>query len=173
MKLTKKLTLASLFVAIGVIFSGFSIPIGFAKVFPIQHMINLLGGVLLGPLYSVLIAFVTSVIRVSMGTGTLLAFPGSMFGALLVGLLYHRSHRLSLALIGEVVGTGLIGALIAYPVALYLMGREVAMIAYLIPFSLSSFAGAIVGYIGLRVLLHTPLGRAFHMEYKVNHTSEE
>ena len=35
-------------------------------------------------------AFITSLIRVLMRTGTLLAFPGSMCGALLAGLMYKK-----------------------------------------------------------------------------------
>ena len=57
---TRKLTLAAVFIAIGVVFSFVNIPLGLAKCYPIQHMINLLGAVLLGPLYSVLVAFCNS-----------------------------------------------------------------------------------------------------------------
>ena len=46
---TKKLALSGIFIAIAVVFSAFSIPVGVAKVFPVQHLINIVGGVLLGP----------------------------------------------------------------------------------------------------------------------------
>ena len=79
----KKLALAGILVAVGVVCSTFSIPVGASKCAPAQHFINILGGVFLGPSYAVAMAFVTSLLRNLLGTGTLLAFPGSMCGAFL------------------------------------------------------------------------------------------
>ena len=155
MSSTKKLTIAGLLIALAVILSGFSIPIGVAKVFPIQHMVNLIAAVLLGPLYAVLMAFVTSVIRVSMGTGSLLAFPGSMVGALLAGLMYKKFRSTLAAAAGELIGTGVIGAILAYPVAAFLLSREAALFAFVIPFSLSSAAGAIMGFLAVNIMERT------------------
>ncbi|MCX7658891.1 MAG: energy coupling factor transporter S component ThiW, partial [Oscillospiraceae bacterium] len=59
----KKLTIAGILVAMGVVCSAFYIPIGVAKCFPIQALINVLAGVLLGPLYAVCMAFTTSLLR--------------------------------------------------------------------------------------------------------------
>ncbi|HHW92421.1 MAG TPA: energy coupling factor transporter S component ThiW, partial [Firmicutes bacterium] len=74
---TQKLTLAALFIAIATLTGHvLYIPAGFSKCFPIQHTINILAAVLLGPWYGVSIAFVTSLLRNILGTGTLLAFPG-------------------------------------------------------------------------------------------------
>lgn len=146
---TKKLSVASLFVAVGVVLSGFYIPVGVSKVFPVQHMINLVAAVMLGPFYAVLTAFATSVIRVSAGTGSLLAFPGSMVGACLAGVLYRRYRCLGAAFVGEFIGTGLLGAIIAYPVAALLLSKEVALLSFVIPFSMSSAAGALIGLAGI------------------------
>ena len=77
----RKLALAGILVAVGLICSPFSIPVGASRCAPIQHFINILCGVFLGPSYGVGTAFVTSLLRNIMGTGTLLAFPGSMCGA--------------------------------------------------------------------------------------------
>lgn len=154
---SKKLSLAGLLVAVSVILSGIHIPIGVAKVFPIQHMINIISGILLGPSYAVLMAFTTSVIRVSIGTGSLLAFPGSMFGAFLAGILYKKYKTLSSAFVGEIVGTGLIGALFAYPIAVFLLSKEVAMFTYVIPFFMSSVTGAILGLLGVVSLQKTKI----------------
>ncbi len=140
----KKLSLAGIMVAVGVVFSTFSIPIGVAKVFPVQHFINVLAGVVLGPFYGVAMAFVTSLLRNFLGTGSLLAFPGSMCGALLCGLLYQSSKKLILAFIGEVVGTGIIGALLAYPIAAFLLSSKAAFYGFVLPFSISSFVGAAI-----------------------------
>jgi energy coupling factor transporter S component ThiW len=147
----KKLTVAGLLVAMGVVLSAFYIPIGVSKVFPIQHLINVIAGVLLGPIYAVSMAFCTSFIRVMMGTGSLLAFPGSMCGALLCGLLFKYSKRMELAFIGEVIGTGVIGALLGFVVATLIMSRTAAVFAFVIPFSLSSFVGGAISLLFLRV----------------------
>lgn len=145
MNRSKKITIAGLLTALGVVLSSFHIPIGVAKVFPIQHIINLIAAVLLGPFYAMGMAFVTSALRVTMGMGSLLAFPGSMIGAFLAGLLYQRRKNLFAAFVGEVVGTGILGAILAYPVAALLMSREAALFSFVVPFSVSSCAGAILG----------------------------
>jgi len=60
--------------------------VGPTKCFPFQHAVNAVAGVLLGPWWAAAAAFVASVIRNMLGTGTLFAFPGSIPGALAVGL---------------------------------------------------------------------------------------
>ena len=77
----QKLTLAGLFCAIAVVGSMFSFPMFGSKCAPIQHMINVLCAVLLGPYYGVGVAFGASLIRNLTGLGSLMAFPGSMVGA--------------------------------------------------------------------------------------------
>ncbi|MBZ2174278.1 energy coupling factor transporter S component ThiW [Schnuerera sp. xch1] len=138
----KKLVQAGILIAVGVVCSSFYIPIGLAKVFPVQHFINVLGAVILGPAYATSMAFVTSLIRVMIGTGSLLAFPGSMCGALLSGLLYKYTKRSIMAFLGEIVGTGIIGALLAYPVATLFMSKTAALFGFVIPFGVSSVVGA-------------------------------
>ena len=124
----RKLTLSSLLVSIGVIGGHIIyIPIGVAKVFPVQHGINLLMGVLFGPWSGVAVAFVISLIRNILGTGSILAFPGSMIGAFLAGFLYQKTKKKSAAVIGEVFGTGIIGAIVSYPIASYFLGKEVSL----------------------------------------------
>ena len=50
-------------VAVGIVCSPLSIPVGASKCAPVQHFINILGGVFLGPGYAVGMAFVTSLLR--------------------------------------------------------------------------------------------------------------
>ena len=71
----KKIAVSGMLVALAVALSGFSIPIGASRCFPVQHLCNVVAGVLLGPVYGVGMAFCTSLIRNLMGTGSLLAFP--------------------------------------------------------------------------------------------------
>lgn len=49
----RKLTIAGVLVAVAVVGSLFSIPVFGAKCSPVQHMVNVLGAVLLGPGYAV------------------------------------------------------------------------------------------------------------------------
>jgi energy coupling factor transporter S component ThiW len=151
----RKLTMSGVLIAIGVALSTFSIPIGASKCVPVQHMVNIIGGVLLGPGYACAMAFVTSLIRNLLGTGTLLAFPGSMVGALCCGLLYRWTKTLPLAYLGEVIGTGVLGAMLAYPIAVFLLGKEAALFAYVLPFLVSTVGGSTVALIVLEALRRT------------------
>ena len=148
----KKLAMAGVFCAVAVVGSLFSFPVFGSKCAPVQHMVNSLCAVLLGPGYGVGVAFVASLIRNILGLGSLMAFPGSMFGALLCGLVYWKSRNILATLIGEVFGTAVLGGLCAYPVAIFLMGQNAAAIAfyaYIIPFLISTAAGALISAIVL------------------------
>ena len=143
----KKLALAGMFCALAVVGSVFSFPIFGSKCAPVQHMVNILCAVLLGPYYGVGVAFVASLLRNLLGLGSLMAFPGSMFGALLCGLTYHKTKQLLPTLVAEVFGTSILGGLCAYPVAILLMGKsagDIAFYAYIIPFLVSTAGGAII-----------------------------
>ncbi len=149
---TKKLVYSGLFVAFGVVLGHLvSIPVGITKIFPVQHMINVLSAVLIGPVYAVVNAFVISLIRNLIGVGTLFAFPGSMIGAALAGLVYHYSKNEIGTAVGEVVGTGIIGALVSIPMAKLFMGKELGALALIPPFALSSLAGAVLAVLILKL----------------------
>lgn len=110
-----KLTLTALLVAIGTLSAHLIyIPAGISKCFPVQHAINVLGAVILGPGYATAAAFVISCLRNMFGTGSLLAFPGSMIGACLAGLCYSRFGSVKAAMAGEIFGTGILGGLTAW-----------------------------------------------------------
>ena len=141
----KKLALAGMFCALCVVGSVFSFPMFGSKCAPVQHMVNVLCAVFLGPWYGVGVAFVASLLRNLLGLGSLMAFPGSMCGALLCGLVYWKSKNLPATLAAEVFGTGIIGGLAAYPVAKGLMGlTPAAYTVYIVPFLISTVAGSIL-----------------------------
>jgi len=151
---TRKLTLTAMMIAIGTLTSNlFYIPIGFTKVFPIQHFMNVISAVLLGPYYAVAQAFGVSLLRNLLGTGSLFAFPGSMVGALLASLLFWKTRKLYLALIGEVIGTGILGAMLSYPIATLFLGQKATLFGFIPLFIFSSFAGALLGFLILTVFL--------------------
>ncbi len=144
---TKKLALAGVFCAVAVVGSLFSFPVLGSKCAPVQHMVNILCAITLGPVYGLAAAFSASLIRNLLGLGSLMAFPGSMFGAFLSGLVYSKTKNIFATLIGEVFGTAVLGGLCAYPVAIFFMGKsaaEIAFYAYIIPFLISTAGGAII-----------------------------
>lgn len=149
----KKLVLTAVFAAVAVVGSLFSFPVFGSKCAPVQHLINVLCAVILGPGYGVAAAFVSSLIRNLLGLGTLLAFPGSMCGALLAGILYHYIKKLPAAYIGEVFGTAVIGGMLSYPVAAFIMGSKgAALFTFVVPFLISTAGGTL-----LAVLITVPL----------------
>ena len=176
----QRLALAAVFVALGVVLSTFSIPVGPAKVFPFQHMINVVAGVLLGPWYAVLTAVGISVIRNALGTGTILAFPGSMFGAFLVGFVYHHVRRTDLAAFVEPIGTVLIGGLLGYliiaplaaptlllgflhanpPAPKPYLGLFGGALGIIVSFAVSSLPGCTLGYLCIVALRRAGVGLA-------------
>ncbi len=142
---TRKLTVTSLFIAVGVLTAHLVyIPVGVAKCFPVQHAINVLLAVLLGTRYSVAAAFSISLLRNIIGTGSLLAFPGSMIGAALSGILYKKTKRLWGAVAGEIIGTGILGAIVAFPVAQYFIGSQVGALFFVVPFLISTTGGSLI-----------------------------
>jgi energy-coupling factor transport system ATP-binding protein len=116
-------------------------------------MVNVIAGVMLGPVYAVVIATVSGIIRNILGLGTLLAFPGGMIGAFLAGVAYKAFKNVYAAGLGEVVGTGLLGALAsAWIVAPIFMDKSMALATLIIAFSVSTLGGSIFGVIALHVL---------------------
>ncbi|AJQ29585.1 energy coupling factor transporter S component ThiW [Pelosinus fermentans] len=155
----RKLTFTALFIAIGVFSAHLVyIPIGIAKCFPVQHAINVLLAVLLGTRYSVSAAFSISLLRNILGTGSLLAFPGSILGSALAGILYKKTNHIAGAIVGEIVGTGIVGSLVAFPIAKYIIGSEVGAFFFVLPFLISTTGGSLIAY----ALYHTPIKTLFH-----------
>ena len=159
----RKLVLTAMLGALGFVLSTF---VYFPSMAPFQHFCNVLGAVFLGPWYGFAAAFLASLIRNLTGLGSLMAFPGSMVGALLCGLVYHKTHNLLLTLLGEVFGTAVLGGLCAYPVSILLMGNsagEIAFYAYIVPFLVSTAAGSVISGVLVCALQNTgALGRMQH-----------
>ena len=145
---TTKLVLTGVLSAIAIIGSTFSFPILGSKCAPVQHLINIITAVVLGPSYAVGAAFIAALLRNLLGLGTVFAFPGSMCGALLAGLLYKYTKKLPFAYIGELVGTSIIGGLAAYPIASYVLGNQkAALLGFIPPFFISTAGGTILAII--------------------------
>ena len=166
----KALALASVLTAVAVVGSAFSFPVFGSKCAPVQHMVNILCAVFLGPGFGVAAAFVASLLRNLMGLGSLLAFPGSMCGALLCGVAYWKSRNLPVTLVAEVFGTGIIGGLLSYPIAIAFMGKaagDIAFYAYVVPFLVSTVGGSILA--GILVFALEKSGALKHMRASLEH----
>ncbi|OPD18972.1 thiamine biosynthesis protein ThiW, partial [Clostridium botulinum] len=116
-KLLKKLMLAMI-VAMGVVISPI---LRIEGMCPMAHFINILCSVILGPWYSLLCATLIGVIRMFFMGIPPLALTGAVFGAFLSGVSYRVSKgKLICAIVGEVIGTGVIGAILSYPIMTFI-----------------------------------------------------
>ena len=88
----KKLALAGMFCAVAVVGSVFSFPVFGSKCAPVQHMVNILCAVLLGPYYGVGVAFVASLLR----------NVGEVFGTSILGGLC--AYPVAILLMGKSAG---------------------------------------------------------------------
>lgn len=151
----RALVLTAVLIALAVSLSFLSFPVGISRCYPVQHLVNILCGVSLGPGYAVMQAVLTSTIRIALGTGTFLAYPGSVCGACLSAMGYRLTKKKEFALLGEVIGTGVIGALLAGFLAKFFLTKEAVFYAFLLPFGLSSLGGAVIAYLFLLALEKT------------------
>ena len=135
-----KMVVLSMLVALGVVISPLLRVEGMC---PMAHFINIVCSVFLGPWYSLICAVLIGVIRMlAMGIPPL-ALTGAVFGAFLSGMFYRISKgNLICAVLGEVIGTGIIGAIVSYPVMTFLWGKEGLSWLFYVP---SFFCGTIIG----------------------------
>lgn len=137
-KLIRMIMLAML-VAMGVVISPILRVEGMC---PMQHFINITCSVFLGPWYSILCALLISIIRMTLMGIPPLALTGSIFGAALSGFLYLWTKKIVGAVIGEIIGTGIIGAIVSYPVMAFIMGRSGLTLFFYVP---SFICGTLIG----------------------------
>lgn len=144
-----KMIVLSMLIALGVVISPILRVEGMC---PMAHFINVVCSVFLGPWYSLLCATLIGIIRmVTMGIPPL-ALTGAIFGAFLSGVFYRLSKgKIIFAVIGEVIGTGIIGALVSYPVMNYIWGKEgLSWMFYIPSFICGTLIGGSIAYVFLR-----------------------
>ncbi len=144
---SRKLAITALLIAINVVLSSIIIiPLGPVKAAPVQHFVNVLSAVIVGPWYGLAQSAYIINSKSSFGTGTAFAFPGSMIGVLLASMFYIYRKHIFMAAVGEVLGTGVIGSLICIPLA-YFLGLQYFFIKPLmITFIVLSAIGSIISY---------------------------
>lgn len=123
---------------------------------PMAHLINIVCAVLLGPLEAFICAFLIGIIRMSIMGIPPLALTGAIFGATLSGVLYRASKgKLIAAVAGEVIGTGVIGAMVSYPVMELLWGRTGLTWMFYVPsFVAGTLIGGTIAFIVLTAMKH-------------------
>ncbi len=153
-----KLIVLAMLVALGVVISPILRVEGMC---PMAHLINIVCSVLLGPWYSLLCAVLIGVIRMAVIGIPPIALTGAVFGAFLSGVFYRLSKKkIICAVVGEIIGTGIIGAVASYPVMTILWGREGLSWLFYVP---SFIGGTLIGG-GIAYLLLIKLKRSGTLE---------
>ena len=144
-----KLVTLSMLIALGVVISPILRVEGMC---PMAHFINIVCSVFLGPWYSLLCATLIGVIRMMLMGIPPIALTGAVFGAFLSGVFYRASRgRIIFAVLGEILGTGVIGAIASYPVMTFLWGKEnLSWLFYVPSFICGTLIGGSIAYVFLR-----------------------
>lgn len=135
-----RMVMLAILIAVGVVISPILRVEGMC---PMAHFINVVCAVLLGPADAFLCALLIGIIRMLFMGIPPLALTGAVFGATLSGVFYKLSKgKVLAAVIGEVVGTGIIGAIVSYPVMTYIWGRTGLTWLFYVP---SFIGGTLIG----------------------------
>lgn len=144
-----KLVVLAMLIALGVVISPILRVEGMC---PMAHLINIVCSVLLGPWYSLLCATLIGIIRMMIMGIPPIALTGAIFGAFLSGVFYRLSKgKIVCAVLGEIIGTGIIGAIASYPVMTLLWGKEgLSWLFYVPSFICGTLIGGSIAYVFLR-----------------------
>ena len=159
-----KMIFMAMIIAIGVVISPILRVEGMC---PMAHFINIICAVMLGPYYALLCALLIGIIRMCIMGIPPLALTGAVFGALLSGILYRVSKgRIIFAVIGEIIGTGLIGSVVSYPIMKLFWNTNGAYdhltwFFYVPSFVLGTLIGGSFAFLFLKKLVKTRLLQKF------------
>ncbi len=146
---TRKMVLTAMLAGLAFVLNTF---VYFPSMAPFQHFVNVLAAVFLGPWYGCVSALLCGIMRMLSGR-TIQAVTGAVFGPILGGLIYRKTRNIYLVWVGEVVGTGLLGALASYPLMKAFYALDVQNPLYYIPFyTPSAVVGAAMGVMVLLIL---------------------
>lgn len=136
----KRLAILAMMIALDVMLSPLFRIEGMA---PMSSVVNVVAAVVMGPLYATVMAFACALLRMTLLGIPPLALTGAVFGALLAGIGYRIGRRSVWAAAGEILGTGLIGSLLSYPLMVWFTGSSQSL--YWFVYTPRFFGGAISG----------------------------
>ena len=147
-----KLTILSMMIALDVVLTPIFRIEGMA---PMSSVVNILAGIMMGPVYALVMATVTAFIRMTTQGIPPLALTGATFGALLAGLFYKYGRKFYFSALGEILGTGIIGSIVSYPVMVLFTGSaaKLSWFIYTPRFFGATFIGTAISFIAFRFLI--------------------
>ena len=153
---TKKLVLTAVWAAVGYVLTPiFRIP-GWAA--PMQHLINVSGVVILGPVYGLACSTLLTVMKLVLMGEDLFSIPGGLIGAFLAAVMFAKTKNMYLAAVGEVFGTGILGAMCSYPLSAFYYGNAgVSLFTYIPAFLISTCFGTACALILLKFMAKSGL----------------
>ena len=116
----RKMILCAIFASLAFVLNTF---VYFPAMAPFQHFVDVVAAVFLGPWWACLSAFLCGLMRMMSGR-TIQAVTGAAFGPILGGMLWRKTKNIYLVCVGEIIGTGIIGAIMSYPVMTFFWGKE-------------------------------------------------
>ncbi|MFW8052628.1 energy coupling factor transporter S component ThiW [Vagococcus fluvialis] len=151
----QKLIILSFMVALDVVLSPLFRIEGMA---PMSSVMNVIGVALMGPWYGTAMALICGLLRMLLLGVPPLALTGAVFGAFLAGLGYKYSKSIYGAMLGEIIGTGLIGSLLSYPVMVWFTGsaQEMYWFIYTPRFFGGAISGSLIGFLVYQKLKEVP-----------------
>ena len=147
-----KLTILSMMIALDVVLTPIFRIEGMA---PMSSVVNILAGIMMGPAYALVMATVTAFIRMTTQGIPPLALTGATFGALLAGLFYQYGRKFYFSALGEILGTGIIGSIVSYPVMVLFTGSAAKLnwFIYTPRFFGATLIGTAISFIAFRFLI--------------------
>ena len=107
----KKMVLCAILASLAFVLNTF---VYFPAMAPFQHFVDVVAAVFLGPWWACLSAFLCGIMRMMSGR-TIQSVTGAVFGPILGGLLWKKTKNIYFVCLGEIIGTGLVGAMASYP----------------------------------------------------------
>ncbi|QVI35019.1 energy coupling factor transporter S component ThiW [Lacticaseibacillus chiayiensis] len=149
----KRLAMLAMMIALDVVLSPLFRVEGMA---PMSSVINVIVAVVMGPLYATVMAVACAILRMTLLGIPPLALTGAVFGALLAGIGYRLVRQNWWAAVGEIIGTGLIGSLLSYPVMVWFTGSSQSLywFVYTPRFLGASIVGSLIALFVLYELEH-------------------
>ncbi|MCI8515247.1 MAG: energy coupling factor transporter S component ThiW [Lachnospiraceae bacterium] len=147
----KKLVFSAMLACLSYVVSSF---VYFPRMAPFQHMFNVIAAVFVGPYWGFVSAGLTGLMRMILGGRTIQAFVGAVVGAFLSGILYRVTKNKLAAAAGEIFGTGILSAIMVYPlmVKFYGLAPELPFWTFIPSYVPSSVVGACLGVALMKLL---------------------